>query len=130
MPHKSRRRVNQSHVNLREPNVVLSEVEYIVGRATHLEARIVTLAHLIFFSTETGDAWVLDPEDGFALPLAADGSRLSFQIIETVTTFVINWTASYQLDGDSFVVTDASRQRVIYGYPAQELAEAQQRARQ
>ena len=99
MPHKSRRRVNQSHVNLREPNVVLSEVEYIVGRATHLEARIVTRAHLIFFSTETGDAWVLDPEDGFALPLAADGSRLPFQIIETATTFVIKEPSKSKLTG-------------------------------
>ena len=130
MPHKSRRRVNRSHVNLREPNVVLDEVEYIVGRATHFEARIVTLAQLVFFSTETGDAWVLDPEDGLALRLAADGSRLAFKIVETATTFVIEWTASYRLDGDSFVVTDASGQRVIYGYPARELAQAQQRARQ
>lgn len=45
-----------------------------------------TLGPLLFFSTETGDAWVLDPADHLALCLARDGEPLPANIIETPDT--------------------------------------------
>jgi len=45
------------------------------------------LGQLVFFSTETGDAWLLDPEDRMALCLAKEGSRLPVQIVETATRY-------------------------------------------
>ena len=42
------------------------EVRYIQRRAADHDGRIVTVGQLILFSTETGDAWLLDPADQLA----------------------------------------------------------------
>src|SRR5438093_11137152 len=39
------------------------EVRYIQRRAADHDGRIVTVGQLVLFSTETGDAWLLDPAD-------------------------------------------------------------------
>jgi hypothetical protein len=52
---------------------IKGEIDHIVRRAAHYDARVVSLPPLVFFSTETGDAWVLDPEDNLGLCLARDG---------------------------------------------------------
>ena len=123
------RSVRSSRVNLAQPNVVLREVDYIVARAAQFESRLVTLAGLVFFSTASGDAWMLDPEDGLALKLAEAGDRNPAKIVETANRFAIGWTASYRLEGEAFVTMDGSGQRVILGYPVEEVALAQQRIR-
>jgi hypothetical protein len=102
---------------------------YIVARAAQFDSRVVTLGQLVFFSTATGDAWMLDPEDGLALKLADAGNRNPAKIVETASRYAIEWTASYRLDGEAFVTMDGSGQRVILGYPVEEVALAQQRIR-
>src|SRR5262249_15718437 len=59
------------------------EVRHIQKCAARHDRRIVTLGQLIFFSTETGDAWLLDWEDGLAAPLARDGDPKPIHIGET-----------------------------------------------
>jgi hypothetical protein len=59
------------------------EVRHIQKCAARHDGRIVTLGQLIFFSTETGDAWLLDWEDGLAAPLARDGDPEPIHIEET-----------------------------------------------
>src|SRR5260221_460708 len=51
------------------------EVRYIQRRAADYDGRIVTVGQLVLFSTETGDAWLLDPADRLAARLARDGER-------------------------------------------------------
>jgi hypothetical protein len=126
---KKSRKVRYSQVSIKQPNVVHREVDYIVARAAQFDSRVVTLGQLVFFSTATGDAWMLDPEDGLALKLAEAGNRNPAKIVETASRFAIEWTASYRLDGDAFVTMDGSGQRVILGYPVEEVALAQQRIR-
>src|SRR5207245_11160732 len=46
------------------------EVRYMQRRAAQRQSRIVTIGQLVLFSTETGDAWLLDPSDQLAAPLA------------------------------------------------------------
>ena len=82
----------------------------------------------MFFSTETGDAWLLDPEDHLAVRLAEDGSRLPVQIVETATRYAIEWNASYTFEDDAFIVTHRSGVRVILGYPIADLLTAERRA--
>jgi hypothetical protein len=87
----------------------------------------VTLGPLVFFSTETGDVWMLDPADGLALCLARDGEPLAVQITETETRFAIEWTSTYQIQGKAFAVTDQlGRTRTIVGYPTEEILKASQ----
>jgi len=124
---KKRRNVRYSRVSLKQPNVVLREVDYIVARAAQFDSRVVTLGQLVFFSTAAGDAWMLDPEDGLALKLAEAGDRNPVKIVETANRFAIEWTASYLIDGDAFVTMDGVGQRVILGYPVQEVTLAQRR---
>jgi hypothetical protein len=87
------------------------EVRYIQRRAALYDARIVTLGQLLLFSTETGDAWLLDPSDQLATPLARDGDALSVHIEETDTNFAIGWTGVYRIDGAAFLLRQRFRQR-------------------
>jgi len=74
---------------------VVGRLEGKERRHTHDEGpengRIATLGQLIFFSTETGDGWLLDPEDGLAAPLARDGDPEPIHIEETDASFSIEW---------------------------------------
>jgi len=114
----------------REQIRIADEADYIISRAQDNDARVVTLGPLIFFSTETGDAWMLDPEDGLALCLARAGEAQPFTITETSANFSIEWKASYQIDGHLFIVTEgAGRIRSIWGYPTAEILRATRRVR-
>ena len=114
----------QSKRRLRQVNIA-KEADYIIGRAQECDARVVTLGQLVFFSTETGDAWMLDPEDGLALCLARDGVLQDFTIAETAEQFAIQWSATYRIEGDRFIVSEnAGRTRVIFGYPTKEIRDA------
>jgi hypothetical protein len=109
---------------------ITDEANYIIGRAQDNDARVITLGPLILFSTETGDAWMLDPEDGLALCLAQGGEAQPFTITETATSFSIEWKASYQIDGHLFIVAERSgRVRSIWGYPTAEISRATRRVR-
>jgi hypothetical protein len=53
--------------------LLAGEIEYIRSRAAEHDCRLVTAGLLALFSTETGDAWLLDPADHLAARLARDG---------------------------------------------------------
>jgi hypothetical protein len=95
------------------------EVRYIQRRAARYDGRIVTLSQLLLFSTETGDAWLLDPSDQLATPIARDGDALSVHIEETDTNFSIGWMGLYRIEGAAFVYwdRDSGSVRTILGYP-------------
>src|SRR5271165_2420290 len=99
------------------------EIRYIQRRAAARDGRVVTADQLVLFSTETGDAWLLDPSDHLAARLARDGDPESIALEETDTSFQIAWPASYRLDGPAFVYTDRHSRRVstILDYPTQPL---------
>lgn len=102
---------------------LVEEVRYLQRRAARHDARIVTLGQLLLFSTETGDAWLLDPSDQLATPLARAGDALSVHIEETDTKFAISWTGVYRIDSAAFVYwdNDSSNVRTILGYPTQRI---------
>ena len=82
------------------------EVRYIQRRAADHDSRIVTIGQLVLFSTETGDAWLLDPADQLAARLAREGESEPIHIEETDTTFAIGWKGRYRIDGPAFVYSD------------------------
>ena len=59
------------------------EIASIIGSAQANVARVVGLGPLILFSTETGDAWLLDWQDDTALCLARLGVQQQFTITDT-----------------------------------------------
>jgi len=94
------------------------EVRHIQKCAARHDGRIVTLGQLIFFSTETGDAWLLDTEDGLAAQLARDGDPEPIHLEETDANFSIEWKGNYRIEGAAFIFVDrqAGRTRAILGY--------------
>jgi hypothetical protein len=99
------------------------EVRHIQRCAARHDGRIVTIGQLILFSTQTGDAWLLDKEDGLAAPLARDGDPEPIRIEETDANFSIEWKGSYRIEGAAFVFVDGKTRgtRAILGYPTQKL---------
>jgi hypothetical protein len=99
------------------------EVRYVQRRAAEYDSRIVTIGQLVLFSTQTGDAWLLDPADRLALRLAKDGSNEAIHIEETDTTFAIAWKGRYRLEGPAFIYSDRDTGRTtsILGYPTDKL---------
>src|SRR5579885_2097573 len=78
------------------------EIRYITELAQARDSRIVSLGNLVLFSTSTRDAWLLDPEDNFALCLCRDGEPQPFRIIDAPDMFSIEWTALFAIDGEAF----------------------------
>ena len=101
-------------------------MRYIQRRAADYGGRIVSIGQLILFSTETGDAWLLDPADRLAARLARDGASEPIDIEETDATFAIGWKGRYRIEGSSFVYSDHDTGRVttILGYPVDKLTPA------
>ena len=98
------------------------EIEYIIKRAEVSDSRVVSFGPLILFSTQTSDAWVLDPQDELALCLLKDGERQSFSILETHTNFSIVWQAKYEIIDHRMIFywKDGCIKEII-GYPVKEI---------
>ena len=118
MGKRKRRLLTQREVS------ITGEARCIVRRAEMHDARVVTLNGLVLFSTESGDAWLLEPGDQLALCLARDGDVQHYRIIESTTKFIIQWEYEYTISEDTFVVTNAEgRTRMIKGYPTKAIEE-------
>src|ERR1700736_2044249 len=70
------------------------EIRYIQDKAAEHDLRIVTIGQFILFSTETGDAWLLDVTDKLAARLARDGDPEPIHLEETDASFSIEWKGS------------------------------------
>ena len=100
------------------------EVRYIQRRAAAGDSRIVSIAQLVLFSTQTGDAWLLDRTDRLAARLARGGESEAIHIEETDTTFAVGWKGRYEIKGPAFVYSDHDTGGVttILGYPTEKLS--------
>ena len=101
------------------------EVRYIQRRAAQYDDRIVTMGPLLLFSTETGDAWMLDPSDQLAIPIARAEESLPVHIQDTDTNFAVAWMGNYRIDGELFIyrANDSGNTRTIFGYPTDRIAQ-------
>jgi hypothetical protein len=99
------------------------EVRYVQRCAARHDGRIVTIGQLILFSTESGDAWLLDKDDALAAPLARDGDPEPIDIEETDANFTIGWKGHYRIEGATFIFVDQKTRgsRSILGYPTHKL---------
>jgi len=105
----------------RERFRLAEEIRLIQSRAAERDSRIVTIGPLVLFSTQSGDAWILDPADELAARLAYDGDPLPIYLEETHTNYAIGWQGRYWIDADAFVYEDNESRRLssITGYPIQ-----------
>ena len=99
-------------------------MRYIQRRAAAGDSRIVSVAQLVLFSTQTGDAWLLDPVDRLAARLARGGESEPIHIEETDTTFTVAWKGRYDINGAAFVYSDRDTGAIttILGHPTEKLS--------
>ena len=99
------------------------EVRRIQHRAANHDGRFITIGQLVLFSTESGDAWLLDRTDFLAARLARDSEAEPIQMVETAATFATEWKGNYRINGPAFVYSDRDTGRVItiLGYPTDKL---------
>ena len=102
------------------------EIRDIQNKAAEHALRMVTIGQFILFSTETGDAWLLDVTDHLAARLARDGDPEPIHLQETDTSFAIGWKGQYRIEGPAFIYSDRQTGRVtaILGYPTKKIAQA------
>jgi hypothetical protein len=96
------------------------QIRSIQRRAAEHDGRIVSIGPLVFFSTDTGDAWILEPADALACRLAVGGDPIEIFFEETETGYAIGWQGHYRVEGELFTYEDRSSHRriAIGGYPA------------
>jgi hypothetical protein len=101
------------------------EIDYIQTRAAEHDGRLVSVGPLVLFSTDTGDAWLLDPSDRLAARLATAGDPEPIYFEETDTNFAIGWKGNYRIDSDAFIYIDKDSGRIltILGYPTRRIAQ-------
>ena len=122
---KSHTRHIQLQILRREQMSIIREAEYIITCAINNDSRLVQLGVLILFSTDTGDAWMLDTGDRTALCLARGGERRSYNIQETADNFAIDWNADYRIEGQAFIVAERTGHvSTIMGYPTAKILQA------
>jgi hypothetical protein len=119
-----KRRPGKRHINGKDFHLA-DEIRYIQRRAAEHDGRFVTVGSLALFSTDTGDAWLLDPGDHLAARLARDGDPEDVYFEETDRRLAIGWKGEYRIDGDAFIYIDRHTGRVntILGYPIRRIAE-------
>ena len=101
---------------------IKKEIDYIMSCARKEDSRKVQLGGLLLFSTQTGDAWILDRDDNLAICLMRGKEKQKFKIIDTPTQFGFDWDFKYFIDNDSFITIDKKGvERKIFGYPVKDL---------
>ncbi len=103
-----------------------SEVEYIIGCALKGSCNLVRLQSCVLFSSDDGDAWLLDADDNRALCMLWHGERQPAKIIEDEKTFYVEYDSVFDINSGSFRVSSDNPkigQRTIFGYPADDIAE-------
>jgi hypothetical protein len=79
---------------------------------------------LVLFSTADGDAWLLEPDDGFACVLCWHGEPVPAKVRDDGVDVCIEWHGVYMARNDQFHAQldgPPVGHRVIAGYPVREL---------
>ncbi len=75
------------------------------------------IGNFIFFSTTSGEAWMLDHRENFALRLANKSKVLPYKIIETQERFAVEWKERFKIENNQFIASRNENQSVFKDYP-------------
>jgi len=109
-----------------------TEVEKTQQAAVDKKNSLYTLGVFIFFTTDSGDGWLLEISQMDALQVARNGKKIDVEIEENSETIEINWTHKFSIkDNKLFQVKDyKTKKTATYGdYPANRIAKAIKKAR-
>jgi hypothetical protein len=94
------------------------EIDYIMKLAKKGDSRKVQLGELLLFSTNKGDAWILDTGDNLGICLMRNKKKQKYKIIDTPTQFGFDWDYKYFVENDCFITIDKQGvEKKTFGYP-------------
>ncbi|MBI5557163.1 MAG: SEC-C domain-containing protein [Deltaproteobacteria bacterium] len=95
------------------------------------EKSMKALGVFILFSTEEGDAWLLEVSDMDAVKVCDKGNAINVELEENPETIEINWTHRFAIRKKQFVtIAYADKQENVWeSYPAHSIFAAVQRIR-
>ena len=114
------------------PQVTLkSENEKLQEIAAKKEKVVKPVGVFVLFSTEEGDAWLLEITDMDAVQVADKGGRIEVELNENPETIEINWTHHFSIRQKQFVTTAyADNLETVWpDYPAHSIFAAIKRIR-
>ncbi len=107
----------KSHLGLKNEMIMNKKAEQIIQSVIDRDPQIDCIGNFIFFSTQSGEAWMLDHRDNRALRLAEDFKALPYKIIETRDRFSIEWTERFRIQDGAFIASQKDTQITFNDYP-------------
>lgn len=98
-------------------NIILTKADKTAASALAGEASIDCVGNFIFFSTESGYAWLLDHRRGAALRLADNFHKLPHSIRESKERFQIQWKERYRTEGETFIAISQNQETAFHDCP-------------
>ncbi len=81
-------------------------MEKVQKAAVERKNALYTLGVFVFFSTDTGDGWLLEISEMDALQVARDGVAIDVEIVENEETIEVNWSHKFSVRNKLFQVKD------------------------
>lgn len=96
-----------------------AEIAKLRDKVREKSAVMWTRGVFVFFTTEQGDAWVLEASGMDALQIAVSGRQIEVDVTQTESAIEVTWSHQFSIRKD-FTVTDYADQRhtVCADYPA------------
>jgi len=104
-----------------EDTIITTKAENTARAATRGEPTIDFIGNFIFFSTPSGEGWMLDHRKNYALRLAEDSSVLPYRIVEGPERFQVEWKERFRLEGDLFIAIRKGEETIFREYPVEAL---------
>ncbi len=88
-----------------QPPSLKGEVARIQKAAAAGEAKLREFGVFVLFSTDQGDAWLLEVSESDLVQVAAKGEKIDVEIDENPQTIAISWTHTFAIRNRQFVLT-------------------------
>ena len=108
-----------------------AEIAKLQQTAQRQEAKFWELGVFLFFSTTTGDAWLLEITETDAVQVAQAGTAIDLPIEESAETIAINWTHTFKLVDKQLMLTsyENAQEIALPEAPSQQINAAIRRIR-
>ena len=111
---------------------VRQAIDDISKEAINKLEKIKVMGVFVLFSTNTGDAWLLEITDQDAIRIANKGKACEVELDENPETIMINWSHKFSIDNKKFITTAyKNKRKAEYEvYPVAKINEAIKKAKE
>lgn len=110
---RQKKKHNKTHTDL----IITTKALQTAQAAVKGEPTIDCVGNFLFFSTPSGEGWLLDHRKNYALRLADNHKILAYGINETKHRFQVEWKERFRIDGEKFITSSKGGDTVFHDYP-------------